>query len=123
MDGHEHVHEMPIAKLADWLFEHNRAMSTEFSSPDAKGLRYQYRALHPTELLALKCMDGRLNLPVMTQTPVGIIQPLRNLGGVFDLGWPFLGEVVTDWVMYSMARGRDCIIFVTYHWSNGDKHR
>lgn len=123
MSGHEKVHEMPIHDLAKWLLDHNRAMSKEFSSPDAKGLRLQYRAKHPTEILALKCMDGRLNLPVMTHTPVGIIQPLRNLGGRFDLGWPFLGEVVTNWVMYAMGRGRDCIILVTYHWSKGEKHR
>lgn len=123
MNGHERVHEMPIRDLAKWLLEHNSAMRLEFTSPDAKGLRLQYRAKHPTEIMALKCMDGRLNLPVMTHTPVGIIQPLRNLGGVFDLGWPFLGEVVTDWVMYAMERGRDCIILVTYHWSKGEKHR
>lgn len=114
---------MTVAELRAWLLEHNRTQSVLFRSPDAKGQRLQYRARHPTEVLALKCMDGRLHLPVMTKTPLGIVQPMRNLGGVFDLGWPFLGEVVTDWVRYAMGKGRDCIILVTYHWSAGEAHR
>jgi hypothetical protein len=43
-------------------------------------------------------MDGRLNLPVMTQTAVGIIQPFRNLGGKFDLGWPFFQATLETWI-------------------------
>jgi len=68
-------------------------------------------------------MDGRLNLPVMTQTTVGIIQPYRNLGGKFDLGWPFFQATLDDWVQYAIGRGRHCIVFVTYHYSRGDVHR
>ncbi|NWF73057.1 MAG: hypothetical protein HXY51_08495, partial [Nitrospirae bacterium] len=52
--------------------------------------------------IALKCMDGRLNLSVATNTPPGIIEPIRNLGGRFDLGWPHFGEVITEQVQ-SMA--------------------
>ena len=117
------LHTMPIAQLRSWLLEHNMQQSEIFCEPDTKGLRMQHRGMHPTEFMALKCMDGRLNLPLIAQIPLGIVQPLRGLGGKFDLGWPYLGEVVTDWVRYSMGKGRDCIILVTYHWSRGDKHR
>ena len=117
------VQDLSISGLVDWLLTHNQRQSQQFRSPDASSLRHQYRAVHPTEILVLKCMDGRLNFPPMTNTPLGILQPIRNLGGIFDLGWPYLGEVVTDWVNYAMEKGRDCMIFVTYHWSKGDKHR
>lgn len=114
---------MPIGQLRTWLVAHNRAQSALFCSPDTKGLRMQHRAVHPSEIIAFKCMDGRLNLPLVTDIPLGIIQPMRGLGGMFDLGWPYLGEVVTDWVRYAMGKGRDCLILVTYHWSRGEAHR
>lgn len=109
--------------LVDWLIEHNNEQSREFMSPDARFARQQYRAQHPTEVAVLKCMDGRIHLPVQTQTPLGILQPWRNLGGKFDLGWPYFGSKLRDWVNYSIGRGRDCIVLITYHWSAGDKHR
>lgn len=117
------IHTMPASDLAQWLIGHNEAQSREFCSPDAKGRRAKYRGKHPTEILALKCMDGRLHVALMAETPFGIIQPMRNLGGRFDLGWPLMGEVVTDWVRYAVSHGRDCLILVTYHWSKGNKHR
>ncbi|MDH5480467.1 MAG: carboxysome shell carbonic anhydrase, partial [Nitrosomonas sp.] len=85
--------------------------------------RRRYRGEHPTEIAALKCMDGRLNLPVMTQTALGIIQPFRNLGGKFELGWPFFQATLDQWVQYSINRGRHCLVFVTYHYARGDSHR
>lgn len=80
------LHTIPIVELRSWLLEHNKQQSGLFCEPDTKGLRLQYRAMHPTEILAMKCMDGRLNLPLIAGIPLGIIQPLRGLGGKFDLG-------------------------------------
>jgi len=90
---------------------------------DLSAERRRYRGEHPTEIAALKCMDGRLHLPVMTQTALGIIQPFRNLGGKFDLGWPFFQNIIDQWVQYSISRGRHCLVFVTYHYARGDVHR
>jgi len=70
-----------------------------------------------------KCMDGRINIPLATRTPKGIIQPFRNLGGMFDLGWPHLGEVVAHTVQEVVERGRRVLALITYHHSNGDAHR
>ena len=114
---------MSESDLVQFLLDHNREQSKIFSSSDSVLWRKQYRAKHPTEIAALKCMDGRLHLPVMTNTPLGIIQPFRNIGGIFDLGWPFFGVVLKDWVDYAVSRGRDALILVTYHYSKGDKHR
>ncbi|MDH5552148.1 MAG: carboxysome shell carbonic anhydrase [Nitrosomonas sp.] len=105
----------------DYLLDLNVRHAQTFM--DSATERRRYRGEHPTEIAALKCMDGRLNLPVMTQTTVGIIQPYRNLGGKFDLGWPFFQATINDWVQYAIKRGRHCVIFVTYHYSRGDLHR
>ena len=32
----------------------------------------------------------------MQHIVAGIIQPFRNLGGMFDLGWPHLGETLVE---------------------------
>lgn len=108
--------------IAD-LLKHNAEQSAFFTSPDAQLTRYQYRVQHPTEIAAMKCMDGRVHLPVMTKTPFGILKPWRNLGGIFDLGWPHFGLEVSTWVDQAVGRGNDCIILVTYHFSAGHKHR
>lgn len=81
--------------------------------------RQIYRAQHPTEIGVMKCMDGRLHLPVMTETALGIIQPWRNLGGKFNLGWPHYQDTVEEWANYSFDRGRHCVVFTTYHYARG----
>ncbi len=68
-------------------------------------------------------MDARINIPVETETPMGIIQPFRNLGGRFDLGWVHLGEVLTDYVMSVRGEGRRALMTSTSHFSKGDPHR
>lgn len=107
----------------DFLLKHNKSQSALFSSPDEVGLRLQYRSSHPTEIVALKCMDGRLHLPIITKTPMGIIQPYRNLGGKFDLGWPYFQNLILEWYESSLSIGRDCVVLITYHFSKGDTHR
>lgn len=113
---------MPHANLVEFLLDHNKKQSELFSSSDVALARRQYRQIHPTEIAALKCMDGRLHLAVTTKTPFGIIQPFRTIGGMFDTGSPF-GETFDGWVKYSIVRGRSCLVLVTYHFSKGDHHR
>ncbi len=74
-------------------------------------------------MVALKCMDGRINIPVATQTPTGIVMPFRNLGGIFDLGWPHLGEVLQHHVTGMIAQGRRVLLLITYHFAKGDPKR
>lgn len=106
-----------------YLLKLNRDHAAEFCGPDARNARGLYRANHPTEIAVLKCMDGRLHGPVATNTPLGILQPYRNLGGRFDMGWPHFQMVMAEWVRYAIRRGRHCLILVTYHYSAGDPHR
>jgi len=110
-----------IDQKIEWLFNLNTMHSDEFIR--TRSLRRWYRSGHPTEMSAFKCMDGRINIPYVTNTPLGIIRPYRNLGGYFDLGWPLLGEDIMDWVEFGIQKGSKSLILVTYHYSEGDIHR
>jgi len=117
------IHSRPIQERIDWLFELNRTHSAHFCSPETALARQRYLAEHSTLILALKCMDGRLHLPHATRTPIGIIRPFRNLGGIFHLGWPYLGEMLGDAVDEAVSQGRRVMIIITYHYSKGSKGR
>src|SRR3989344_1001285 len=105
----------------EFLLEINEKNSRDFVKQEEA--RVIYRRMYGTEFAALKCMDGRLLFPDLTQTPLGIIQPYRNLGGVFHLGWPFFQQAIEGWKKYADSKDRDSVVFVTYHFSRGDKHR
>ncbi|MEW6490836.1 MAG: hypothetical protein AB1578_23355 [Thermodesulfobacteriota bacterium] len=117
------AHGKPIQERIAWLLDLARRHGGAFRSPEACLARERYLARHPTAIAVLKCMDGRITIPVATQTPPGIIQPFRNLGGMFDLGWPHLGEVLASYVQRKVAEGRRVVILITYHFSRGDPQR
>eukprot|EP00291_Cryptomonas_curvata_P009044 CAMPEP_0172188144 /NCGR_PEP_ID=MMETSP1050-20130122/21743_1 /TAXON_ID=233186 /ORGANISM="Cryptomonas curvata, Strain CCAP979/52" /LENGTH=472 /DNA_ID=CAMNT_0012862571 /DNA_START=15 /DNA_END=1433 /DNA_ORIENTATION=- len=117
------VKTRPIAERIEWLFALADAHTTEYAGPEAWLARKRYHAEHPTAILVLKCMDGRINIPVATNTPAGIIQPFRNLGGMFNLGWPHLGETLVEAVGRCVAQGRQALVVITYHFSKGSPHR
>jgi hypothetical protein len=116
-------HDMPIEQRIDWLVDRASRHSQEFQSPESWLERSRYLAQHPTAVAAFKCMDGRINIPVATNTPHGIILPFRNLGGRFDLGWPHLGEVLAEHVQSVVRQGRRTLALLTYHYSKGDPLR
>ena len=115
------LHQQPFAARLSWLEQLALAHSANFIAETAQRSAYQLK--HPTKIIALKCMDGRLHLPHATKTPLGIIQPYRNLGGIFDLGWPYLGDMLCEDIQQSLQSGRPVLVLVTYHFSAGDKWR
>ena len=117
------IHTKPISERIDWLIGHASKHSAEFCSPEEFLARERYLAEHPTAIVVLKCMDGRINIPVATHTPLGILMPVRNLGGMFNLGWPHLGEVLANHVHDMVTAGRRVLVLITYHFSRGDPHR
>jgi hypothetical protein len=123
MNQVDNIHQQPIGERIDWVFNLAQRYSAAFCSPESFLSRERYQALHPTAIAVMKCMDGRINIPVATRTPPGIIQPFRNLGGMFDLGWPHLGEVLAQYVQRMVRNGRRVLILITYHFSRGDVHR
>lgn len=117
------IHGRPIQQRIDWVFDLAERHGASFRSPEAWLARERYLAEHPTAIAVLKCMDGRINIPVATNTPVGILMPFRNLGGMFDLGWPHLGEVLANHVQRMVHGGRRVLFLITYHYSKGDPGR
>jgi len=119
---HRDLAFLPVAEKIEWLKRHNADHSRTYCSPDQEMQRQLYLAQHPTRIAAFKCMDGRINLPIVTRKPFGIIDPFRNLAGRFDLGWPYLGELFQEWVARAVSYGRQCLVLVTYHFSASDNH-
>jgi hypothetical protein len=98
----------------------NERASADFVA--AESARARHRALHPTPLAAVKCMDGRVLFPKLTGTPVGLVQPFRAIGGRPEVYWPsFMGRL-RRWVEEARAGGHRCVLFVTYHHSASDPH-
>lgn len=112
-----------VRDIKKFILDRNREQSELFCNANARLARKQYRALHTTEMITDKCMDGRLNMSVWTKTPVGIINPFRNIGGKFDFGWPWFAELNKQQVNDAILRGRDVLMMMTYHYSKGDHHR
>lgn len=117
------IHNKPIDERIEWLFDLAHRHSALFSNPETFLARERYLAEHPSDVVVLKCMDGRINIPVATNTPPGILTPIRNLGGMFNLGWPHLGEVLANHIHGVVSAGRRTLVLITYHFSKGDKHR
>ena len=105
----------------EYLLALNKRHSALFDAMHSE--RAQYRALHKTEIAFIKCMDGRVHGAVMTRTPLGIIQPWRNLGGMFDIGWFGFAQSIKEWFDYAVNQGHDCLVFATYHFAKGDRER
>ncbi|MFA5242379.1 MAG: hypothetical protein WC392_08420 [Sulfuricella sp.] len=76
------IHSKPINERIEWLLDLARRHSASFTSPEMFLARERYLAEHPSDIVVLKCMDGRINIPVATNTPPGILTPIRNLGGM-----------------------------------------
>jgi hypothetical protein len=109
--------------LGQYILDLNRARSEEFCSPQAQDQLHLYSKLHPTQILAFKCMDGRINLPLITGLPDGVFQPFRNIGGKFDLGAPLLNDLVVQARRESLSAGSRMLALCTYHYSKEDDHR
>lgn len=84
-------------------------------------VRRSYRDEHPTEFLILKCSDGRLVFAIWTKTLAGILQPLRNIGGRFEMGWLHFQLVLRSWKKYADKKGRHSAVIVTYHFASGSR--
>lgn len=114
---------MSMGSLTKYILDLNRQRSKEFCSPAMQDWLQLYQKHHPTSILAFKCMDGRLNLPVIANMPTGIIQPFRNIGGKFNLGSPYLGRLVLDAKERALSEGHRMLALCTYHFSKDDIYR
>ena len=63
------IHNQPIAERIQWLFDLADRHGNAFRSPEAWLRRERYLSEHPTAIAVLKCMDGRINIPIVTGKP------------------------------------------------------
>ncbi len=103
------------------IIELNKKHSEMFQAQRLE--RELYLSQHPTNVVVFKCMDGRIHMPTVTRTPLGIMKPFRNIGGRFDLGWPLLNESFDQSIKKSVKNGNRTLVLVTYHYSQEDIHR
>lgn len=109
-----------MLSIQERILDLNRVQSDFYIANESA--RHRYWAKHPTFFACIKCMDGRVNFPIMTNTPVGIVKPFRAIGGKFEAWWPsFLGRV-RHWVERAVHMGSRNFMFVTYHYSASDAH-
>ncbi len=101
----------------------NAERSDVFNTPIALDARALYSYKYPTKMLVFKCMDGRINLPLITGVPLGKLHPFRNIGGKFVLGDPYLGRLILDSKDQAVRAGRPTFALCTYHFSKGSEHR
>ncbi len=102
------------------ILDINVQQSEQYITTEAERLRYW--AQHSTFFGCVKCMDGRVSIPLMTKTPMGIVKPFRAIGGKFDIWWPtFIGRM-RHWIERAISNGSRACIFVTYHYSASDAH-
>ncbi len=108
--------------IGEFVITHNRLQHEEFTSPYNITQRRVYRKNYPTEIMVLKCMDGRIHLPLATETPMGIIQPMRNIGAKFHFGWKAFYDKISGWIDYAIDNKKNSLLIATYHFSKLDKH-
>ena len=107
----------------DFLLDLNRRNAEAFCAPTTTLERELHLSKHPTRILFIKCMDGRLHGPVITETPPGLITPMRNGGGRFRLGWPAFKQFAINFRLYATSQKAPALVVTTYHYSRGDTHR
>lgn len=109
-----------MSAIHDRIISINAQASARYIEAESERLRYW--AKHPTFFACIKCMDGRVLFPSMTNTPIGIVKPFRAIGGKFNIWWPsFLGRM-RHWVDKAVVKGCKSFVFVTYHFSASDPH-
>jgi len=82
-------------------------------------VRSAYRESHSTEFALTKCMDGRVDVTLITGTPIGIITAFRSVGGIHNLEWKKFRRCLENWLNHAKAKKRSAVLIVTYHWSRG----
>ncbi len=107
-----------LNSIGEFVLKYNRSQSNDFIRPENKKSRRMYRKEHPTEILVLKCMDGRVHFAIAMQIAMGLLKILRHVGGKFNFDHnPFFLEV-KNWVNYCQEKRKGCLILATYHFSS-----
>ncbi len=94
----------------------NKAHSERFFQQ--KHERDEYRQKHPTAVMVIGCMDDRVNFPVITDMPFGIVRELRTAGGKFSFRVARFRQRIQTWNSFEKGKRRNRLVIVTKHRSN-----
>lgn len=109
------------APINDLLLSINREEQERYVALNEA--RKRYWRVHPTFIACLKCMDGRVHIPSMTGTPMGLVKPFRSIGGKFEVFWPAFMKRLTKWMEAAIRESAErCCVLVSYHFSASDTH-
>ncbi|MEI7451677.1 MAG: hypothetical protein WCK37_00560 [Candidatus Falkowbacteria bacterium] len=105
--------------LIDWLKGVNGEYSQRFCSPGAQAERRSFWLRYPVGLFCFGCMDGRNNIHNATELPAGIMKNYRHAGP-----WEWsnsLDQLFYGDLMHWIDQGKECLVFVSYHFSKSNK--
>lgn len=98
----------------------NRKCSAFFNDPGQRTARKFRRAMENYFKMWTTCGDGRVNIPNVTQMPLGVSKYFRNIGGRFNLEWEKFDTAVNNYYLYHLKEeGKGSIVFLNYHKSKG----
>lgn len=85
---------------------------------EERHLRRAYLAEHPFHYIYIGCMDGRAShLPHALGIPIGCAELFQTAGAMFDVGWKYFSNLLTESVAFGLEKGREVIILVSSHFS------
>lgn len=107
-------------KTKDYLLDINEKFCQNYTAKTEERLNYLNK--HQTAIMVTECIDGRVNFAQWAEASAGIVQPMRSLGGRYNLGWSHFNDLVIDFVQNATSQKRQSLIINTYHFSKSEKH-
>lgn len=102
--------------IIETILERNASRS--LAHFEERHVRHEYLAQHPFHYIYIGCMDGRAShLPQALGIPVGCAEYFQTAGAMFDIGWKYFSNLLTESVGYGLNKGRDVILLISSHFS------
>jgi hypothetical protein len=91
-----------------------------FNMPETVLARKRYMKRHPTKLISIECMDGRVDFAKMTGLPYGLLASFKTMGGKFDYSLTWGGDVLDEAIAESTNDVGNAALLITYHFSRSN---
>ncbi len=109
MPRHPHPH---IEEILD------RNAARVIAHYEERHIRREYFAQHPFHYIYVGCMDGRTShLPQTFGIPVGCAEFFQTGGAMFDIGWKYFSNLLTESIQFGLTKKRTVVILVSSHFS------
>ncbi|RJR31191.1 hypothetical protein C4569_03105 [Candidatus Parcubacteria bacterium] len=78
-------------------------------------------SLRRAQIVVMHCSDGRININNICRMIPGIITPVADIGGKFDLGQRSLSKILKRIRSYAESKGQKMIGLVTFHYDSTEE--